>query len=71
MLRTKVPWRRAWRICMRSERPGARAESLRFTEENTVSIRARRPGKFVPTLTLTQSRYGVLQRTMDLRGWSP
>jgi hypothetical protein len=27
---------------MRRERPGARAESLRFTEETTLSIKARR-----------------------------
>lgn len=33
-------------ISMRSERPDARAESLRFTEENTVSITARRRYSF-------------------------
>src|SRR5580704_13915175 len=36
------PSSRACRICMGRDRPGARAESFRFTEENRLSIRARR-----------------------------
>src|ERR1700723_978179 len=36
------PSSRACRFCVRRERPGARAESLRLTEENKLSIRARR-----------------------------
>ena len=32
----------ACRICMGRDRPGARAESFRFTEENKLSIKARR-----------------------------
>jgi len=29
------PRSRVWRICLRSDRPGARAESLRFSEEKS------------------------------------
>src|ERR1700741_2754359 len=35
------PRSRVWRICLRSDRPGARAESLRFSEEK--GSRATRP----------------------------
>lgn len=37
---------KAWRLRMWSERPCARAENLRFPEENTVSITARRRYSF-------------------------
>ena len=37
------PSKRACRFCMGNVRPGARAESLRFTEEKTLSIKARTP----------------------------
>ncbi len=37
-----MPSHRAWRFCIDSVRPGDHAESLRFTQEKRVSIKARR-----------------------------